>query len=424
MGGGGEASSAPAPFPPPPPARGGGGSGSAWDVLLIFLRLGCTSFGGPVAHIGYFRAEFVERRRWVPEVGFADLVALCQFMPGPASSQLGMSIGLLRAGPLGMLAAWVGFTLPSALLMLAFAYGVEALGNVGDASWLKGLKLVAVAVVAQAVWGMAQSMAPDRPRATLAVAASLIALAIPSSIGQIGAIVLGAIVGVTLLPKPAVTGEHHVPFGLTLHRGVAVLAIILFFVLLLFLPALAAAIDSQALRLFDAFYRAGALVFGGGHVVLPLLQAAVVPTGWVSNDAFLAGYGAAQAMPGPLFTFAAYLGAVMIPSPNGALGALLGTVAIFAPSFLLVAGLMPFWDTLRQRQTMQSTLRGVNAAVVGVLLAALYTPVWTASVHSPAGFGLALSAFLALTFWRVSPWIVVVAGALVAAGLGALRVGL
>jgi chromate transporter len=397
----------------------------AWEVLLVFLRLGCTSFGGPVAHIGYFRTEFVERRRWVPEASFADLIALCQFMPGPASSQLGMSIGLLRAGPLGMLAAWIGFTLPSAVVMLAFAYGVEALGDVSHAAWLKGLKLVAVAVVAQAVWGMAQSLAPDRPRATLAVAAALIALAIPSSLGQIGAIVLGAIIGVTLLPRPnAASASEHVPLGRTPPHGVAVTAIILFFALLLFLPPIAAAIDSQSVRLFDAFYRAGALVFGGGHVVLPLLQAAVVPPGWVTNDAFLAGYGAAQAMPGPLFTFSAYLGAVMIPPPNGALGAVIALVAIFAPSFLLVTGLIPFWDTLRQRKTMQAMLRGVNAAVVGVLLAALYTPVWTAGVHSPAGFGLAVAAFLALALWAISPWIVVVAGALIAAGLGSLGVGL
>ncbi len=396
-----------------------------WEVLRVFLRLGCTSFGGPVAHIGYFRAEFVERRRWIAEGGFADLVALCQFMPGPASSQLGMSLGLLRAGPLGMLAAWVGFTLPSALAMLAFAYGVEALGDVSNAAWLKGLKLVAVAVVAQAVWGMAQSLAPDRPRATLAVAAALIALAVPSSVGQIAAIVLGAVVGLTLLPKPAAgNAADHVPLGLDLNRGVAASAIILFFALLLFLPPLAAGFDSQALRLFEAFYHAGALVFGGGHVVLPLLQAAVVPPGWVSNDAFLAGYGAAQAMPGPLFTFAAYLGAVMIPPPNGALGALIAVVAIFAPSFLLIIGLLPFWDTLRQRQGMQAALRGVNAAVVGVLLAALYTPVWTSGVHTPAGFGLAVTAFLVLTLWAVSPWIVVVAGALVAAGLGAIGVAL
>ena len=392
-----------------------------WEVLLTFLRLGCTSFGGPVAHIGYFRTEFVERRRWLPEPSFADLVALCQFMPGPASSQLGMSIGLLRGGPLGMLAAWVGFTLPSALAMLAFAYGVEALGDVNNALWLKGLKLVAVAVVAQAVWGMAQSLAPDRPRATLAVAAALIALAVPSSLGQIAAIVLGAIVGLTLLPKPAAKdAADHVPLGLNLNRGVAVTAIVLFFALLLFLPPLAATIDSQALRLFEAFYRAGALVFGGGHVVLPLLQSAVVPPGWVTNDAFLAGYGAAQAVPGPLFTFAAYLGATMIPPPNGALGALIAVVAIFTPSFLLVIGLLPFWDTLRRRQSMQATLRGVNAAVVGVLLAALYTPVWTSGVHTPASFGLALTAFLALTLWVVPPWIVVVAGALAAPAVAAL----
>jgi chromate transporter len=400
-------------------------TGSPVEVLLAFFRLGCTSFGGPVAHIGYFRAEFVERRRWVSENGFADLVALCQFMPGPASSQLGMSLGLLRAGPLGMLAAWIGFTMPSAVLLLVFSYGVEALGDVSNAAWLKGLKLVAVAVVAQAVWGMARSLAPDRPRATLAVAAALVALAVPSSLGQVSAIVLGAVVGLLLLPKPTSTATaEHTPLGLKLHRGVALASIALFFVLLLLLPPVAATIDSQALRLFDAFYRAGALVFGGGHVVLPLLQAAVVPTGWVTNDAFLAGYGAAQAVPGPLFTFAAYLGAVMIPPPNGIAGAAIALFAIFAPSFLLVVGLLPFWDTLRQKQGMQAMLRGVNAAVVGVLLAALYTPVWTTGVHTPAGFGLALSAFLALTLWAVPPWIVVVAGAAVAAGLGAIGIPL
>jgi chromate transporter len=305
--------------------------------------------------------------------------------------------------------------------MLAFAYGVQALGDVGNAAWLKGLKLVAVAVVAQAVWGMAQSLAPDRPRATLAVAAALVALAMPSAAGQIAAIVLGAIVGVTLLPKPPATATaEHAALHLRLHRSVAVAAIVLFFVLLLALPPLAVALDSQAVRLFAAFYRAGALVFGGGHVVLPLLQAAVVPPGWVSNDAFLAGYGAAQAVPGPLFTFSAYLGAVMIPAPHGAGGALLAVVAIFAPSFLLISGLLPFWDTLRRRQGMQAALRGVNAAVVGVLLAALYTPVWTSGVHTPAGFGLAVAAFAALALWRVAPWIVVVAGASAASGVVAL----
>jgi chromate transporter len=332
-----------------------------------------------------------------------------------------MSIGLLRAGPLGMLAAWVGFTLPSALAMLAFAYGVEALGDVSNAAWLKGLKLVAVAVVAQAVWGMAKSLAPDRPHATLAGAAALVALAVPSSLGQIAAIVFGGIVGLTLLPSaPRTSATDHMPLGLNLHRGVAGTAIAMFFLLLLLLPSLAATIDSQALRLFGEFYRAGALVFGGGHVVLPLLQAAVVPPGWVTNDAFLAGYGAAQAMPGPLFTFAAFLGAVMMPPPNGALGALIAVTAIFAPSFLLITGLLPFWDTLRQRPGMQAMLRGVNAAVVGVLLAALYTPVWTSGVHTPAGFGLALAALLALTMWAVSPWVVVLAGALAASGVASI----
>ena len=401
------------------------GNSRALEVLLIFLRLGSTSFGGPVAHIGYFRAEFVERRRWLPDGGFADLVALCQFMPGPASSQLGMSIGLLRAGPLGMLAAWIGFTLPSAVLMLAFAYGVEALGDVSNAAWLKGLKLVAVAVVAQAVWGMAQSLAPDRPRATLAVAAAMIALAVPSAVGQISAIILGAFAGLLLLPKPAARdATDHVPLGVSLHRGIAACAIVVFFVLLLLLPTLAAVMNSQSLRLFGAFYRAGSLVFGGGHVVLPLLQAAVVPSGWVSNDTFLAGYGAAQAVPGPLFTFSAYLGAVMTLPPNGVSGGLLALFAIFAPSFLLVTALIPFWDTLRRREHVQAMLLGVNAAVVGVLLAALYSPVWTAGVHTSAGFGLALVAFLALTLWAVPPWAVVVAGALIAAGLGAFSVAL
>jgi len=399
--------------------------GSPLEVLLVFLRLGCTSFGGPVAHIGYFHAEFVEGRRWVSESSFADLVALCQFMPGPASSQLGMSIGLLRAGPVGLFAAWTGFTLPSALLMLGFAYGVQALGDVSNAAWLKGLKLVAVAVVAQAVWGMARSLAPDRPRATLAVVAALIALAMPSSMGQIGAIAAGGVAGLILLPRPSATGApEHIPLGVAVPRGAAFAALALFLVLLVLLAPAAAALDSQALRLFSAFYRAGALVFGGGHVVLPLLQAAVVPNGWVSNDAFLAGYGAAQAVPGPLFTFAAYLGAVMIPPPHGAAGALIAVVAIFVPSFLLVIGLLPFWDTLRQRAGMQAVLRGVNAAVVGVLLAALYTPVWTSGVHTGAGFGLGLAAFLALALWAVPPWLVVLAGATVAAGLGATGVPL
>jgi chromate transporter len=387
--------------------------GTALEVFLAFFRLGLTSFGGPVAHIGYFRSDLVARRRWLDEAVFADLVALCQFMPGPASSQTGMAIGLLRAGPAGMFAAWLGFTLPSAVAMGLFAYGVTALGDVSQAAWLKGLKLVAVAVVAQAVWGMSRSLAPDRPRATLAVAATLVALAVPSSLGQVAAIALGGLVGLLMLPQPAVVDGPKVALGVRVPRGLAVVLLTAFVALLIFLPSLARLSGSHALALFDAFYRAGALVFGGGHVVLPLLQAAVVPPGWVSNSAFLAGYGATQAMPGPIFTFAAYLGAIEDPSPHGWFGAVFATVAIFVPSFLLIGGLLPFWDTLRHIPGVQAALRGVNAAVVGVLLAALFTPIWTSAVHTPAEFGLGLTAFLALTLWAVPPWLVVLAGAAV-----------
>jgi chromate transporter len=363
--------------------------GNAREVLAVFLRLGLTSFGGPIAHLGYFHDEFVVRRRWLDEKTYADLVALCQFLPGPASSQVGIAIGLSRAGYLGSLAAWLGFTLPSAVALALFAYGVEAFGGALGSGWLHGLKVVAVAVVAQAVLSMMRTLAPDRERATLAVVAAALVLTIPSAWGQIGAIVLGAAVGL----------------------------VVLFFALLLGLPLLAAAFPSQGLTVFEAFYRAGSLVFGGGHVVLPLLQAAVVPPGWVTNDAFLAGYGAAQAVPGPLFTFAAYLGAVMSTQPNGWAGALLCLVAIFLPSFLLVIGALPFWDALRKRRWAQSALSGVNAAVVGLLLAALYQPVWTVGITSAEDFALAIAAFLLLFMWRAPPWLVVIlsaaAGALI-----------
>ncbi|MBI4273284.1 MAG: chromate efflux transporter, partial [Rhizobiales bacterium] len=352
---------------------------SSWfEVLQVFLRLGVTSFGGPVAHLGYFRDEFVVRRQWLDEKTYADLVALCQFLPGPASSQVGIAIGLKRAGYAGALAAWAGFTLPSALALVLFAYGVDMLGDAVGSGWLHGLKVVAVAVVAQAVLGMMRALAPDRERATLAVAAAVIVLAFPSTFGQVGAIVLGGIAGLILFRNN--TPTDHVSLPLTVSRTAGAMLLALFLVLLIGLPLLAIAIPSQSLTLFEAFYRAGSLVFGGGHVVLPLLQASVVPPGWVSNDAFLAGYGAAQAVPGPLFTFAAYLGAVMGPQPNGWAGAMLCLVAIFLPSFLLVAGALPFWDDLRRRPAAQSILRGVNAAVVGLLLAALYNPVWTAGI--------------------------------------------
>jgi len=384
---------------------------SSWlEVFRVCLRLGLTSFGGPIAHLGYYHAEYVERRRWLDERTYVDLVALCQFLPGPASTQVTIGVGLLRAGLPGALAAWTGFTLPSALLMLAFGYGVDALGGALGSGWLHGLKVVAVAVVAQAVLTMMRTLTPDRARATLAVVAAAIVLALPNAAGQIGAILVGAVVGLMLGGESAGPNDAALPLRVSRTTGAVLLAA--FFILLGGLPLIAASLPSQGLKYFDAFYRAGSLVFGGGHVVLPLLQASVVPPGWVSNDAFLAGYGAAQALPGPLFTFSAYLGAVMGPPPNGWSGALLCLVATFLPSFLLVIGTLPFWDGLRRRPWAQAALRGVNAAVVGLLLAALYNPVWTAGITNAYDFALAIAAFLLLFMWQVPPWLVVVLSAL------------
>jgi chromate transporter len=393
-------------------------AGSWLEVFAAFLRLGLTSFGGPVAHLGYFRAEFVTRRRWLEDRSYADLVALCQFLPGPASSQVGLAIGLLRAGYAGAFAAWTGFTLPSAIALVVFAYGVSAIGDVSGAGWLHGLKVVAVAVVAQAVLGMMQSLVPDRERATVAVLAALIVLAAPGSWGQIGAIVLGALAGITLLRAPALRDHAALPLQVSRATGLTMLGV--FFVLLIGLPLLASVTSSQTVKLLDAFFRAGSLVFGGGHVVLPLLQASVVPPGWVTNDAFLAGYGAAQAVPGPLFTFAAYLGAVMGPQPNGWIGASICLVAVFAPSFFLVIGALPFWEELRHRPAAQAALRGVNAAVVGLLLAALYNPVWTAGIANARDFGLACAAFLLLFMWKAPPWLVVILSAVAGAAIGSI----
>ena len=390
-------------------------SNGTWlEVLAAFTRLGLTSFGGPVAHLGYFREEFVNRRRWLDDASYADLVALCQFLPGPASSQVGIAVGLSRAGYAGALAAWIGFTLPSALAMVLFGYGISSVGDAAGAGGLHGLKVAAVAVVAQAVLGMARTLAPDRQRATLAVVAAVIALAVPSSLGQIGAIVLGGVVGLILPRGEVAVGQASL--NLQVSRTVATVLLVLFFALLIGLPLLSAAIPAQGLKEFTAFYRTGSLVFGGGHVVLPLLQASVVPPGWVSNDMFLAGYGAAQAVPGPLFTFAAYLGTVMNPPPNGFIGALICLVAIFLPSFLLVIGALPFWEELRRRASAQAALRGVNAAVVGLLLAALYQPVWVAGITNAADFALAIAAFLLLFMWQTPPWLVVI----LSAGAGAL----
>jgi chromate transporter len=392
---------------------------SVGAVFLAFLRLGLTSFGGPVAHIGYFHDEFVVRRKWLEERTYADLVALCQFLPGPASSQVGIGIGLSRAGLPGALAAWTAFTMPSAVALILFGYGVIEYGDTVGLGALHGLKVVAVAVVAQAVWTMARSLCPDAKRATLAVLATIGVLAVPSPFVQVGVIVVGGLVGWAFLRADAPT--EHVDLGVRVKRGFAIAVLVLFFAALFGLPVLAAAFPSQTMALVDSFFRSGSLVFGGGHVVMPLLQSEVVPPGWVSNDAFLAGYGAAQAVPGPLFTFAAYLGTVMSGAPNGITGALIALVAIFASSFLLVIGALPFWDSLRRIRAVRNALLGVNAAVVGLLLAALYDPVWTSAILSPADFGLALAAFTLLVFWKTPAWLVVI---LTGLGGWALHAGL
>ena len=383
-------------------------AGSPAEVLLIFLKLGLSCFGGPIAHIGYFRDEFVVRRRWLDEHAYADLVALCQFLPGPASSQVGFSIGLLRAGYLGAAAAWTGFTLPSAILLVLFAYGAGFLQGPLGAGLLHGLKLVAVAIVAQAVWGMARTLCPDRERASIAAIASVIVLFGGTSLAQISAIVFGAAAGLWLCRggQPSESGHLIVPIS----RRAGMAALIVFLILLAGLPFLRS-LGSDA-ALFDAFYRSGALVFGGGHVVLPLLREAFVTPGWVSDDAFLAGYGAAQAVPGPLFTFAAYLGAVANPSAHGVPGAALGLIGIFLPGILVLLGTLPFWDALRRKTFAQAMMRGVNAAVVGLLGAALYNPVWTSSVREPGDFALALVGFVLLIAWRAPPLVVVIVSAI------------
>lgn len=384
---------------------------SAWSVFLVFLRLGLTSFGGPIAHLGYFREEFVARRRWLSERSYVDLVALCQFLPGPASSQVGIGLGLSRAGFSGAVAAWAGFTLPSAIILVLFAKGVSTWGSAFPSGLLHGLKIVAIAVVAQAVWGMARNLCTDVPRVTIAAFSACAALLWPNAMGQIGVIVCAAVVGLTLL-KPA-QGQAAESLPISISRKVGVISLVVFFSLLAGLPLLMEALPSQTLSMVHDFYRAGSLVFGGGHVVLPLLQTATVPNGWVANDTFLAGYGVAQAVPGPLFTFAAFLGASMNVQPSGWVGASVCLIAIFAPSFLLVIGVLPFWEQLRHSFRTQAALSGVNAGVVGLLLAALYNPVWTSAILKPQDFGLALIALVALMFWKAPPWLVVLGSGLI-----------
>ncbi|MDH6235543.1 chromate efflux transporter [Cryobacterium sp. CG_9.6] len=389
--------------------------GAAWEVLRVFLKLGVSSFGGPIAHLGYFRDEVIQRRKWLGDTEYSDLVALSQFLPGPASSQVGFGLGLLRAGPVGAIAAFLAFTLPSAALMVAFAYGAPLFQGVIGGGILAGLKIVAVAIVAQAVWGMARVLTPDRVRASIAVLAAACALLLPGTIGQIGAIVLGAIAGLLLCRDSVNPAMAMVRFPVTRAAGITCLAV--FVGLLVALPVAAAATQWGGLQPFDAFYRAGALVFGGGHVVLPLLQAGVVDTGWVSPDQFLAGYGAAQAVPGALFTFAAYLGTLSTVGPGGVVGAAIALTGVFLPGFLLLTGVLPFWNVLRSRASAQALMRGANAAVVGLLAAALYDPVFTTAITAAGPFVLAVICFVLLIVWRIPAWAVVLVGA---AGGGAM----
>lgn len=379
--------------------------GNAAEVFFAFLRLGLTSFGGPIAHLGYFRREFVERRRWLDDRSFSDLVALCQFLPGPASSQVGMALGVGRAGWLGAFLAWLGFTAPSAAALMVFALGVGRWDGLAASHAIHGFKIAAVAVVAQAVWGMAKSLCPDRTRAFIAIFAAVATLAWPDAWAQVTTIVASGLAGWLLLKLPHQLPAPHRAYGVTKRAGCA--ALCLFFLLLLGLPAVAAGTGSSMWALVEGFYRAGALVFGGGHVVLPLLQSTVVPVGAVSNAQFMAGYGAAQAVPGPLFSFAAYLGTVMQGPLQGWAGGLVFLCILYLPAFLLVIGALPFWDALRQRDAIQAAMGGINAGVVGLLLSALYDPVWTSAIHRRTDFAIAVVAFGVLMYTRASPFFVV-----------------
>lgn len=376
------------------------------EIFFVSTKLGFTSFGGPIAHLGYFHEEYVRKRKWMDDKSYADLVALCQFLPGPASSQVGIGIGVVRAGAIGGIVSFIGFTLPSVVALIIFALVVQGL-DVSQAGWIYGLKIVAVAVVAHAILGMAQNLTPDRQRKTIALFAVIVTLIWQTAYSQVGVILLGAFIGFLLYKREKADVEGMSPFPLS--RRFAIGCLVLFFGLLFLLPILRELTSIQWIALFDSFYRSGALVFGGGHVVLPLLEREFVPTGLLSEEAFLAGYGATQAVPGPLFTFAAYIGAVM----NGWLGGLLATVAIFLPAFLLVFGTLPFWDSLRRNSKVKGALMGVNAAVVGILISAFYTPIWTSTIFTPTDFAFAAILFSMLAFWKLSPMVVVVTGIIV-----------
>ena len=373
------------------------------EIFLVSLRLGLTSFGGPIAHLGYFHDEYVRRRKWLDEQSYADLVALCQFLPGPASSQVGIGIGIMRAGILGGLTSFIGFTAPSVIVLITFALLLQD-ANLGDLAWISGLKLVAVAVVAHAILGMAQKLTPDVPRRTIALIALAITLLWQQAFTQVGVILLAGVAGF-LIYRDHKAGERS-NLALAISPLLSYFSLTLFFCILILLPILREVVSSEWVAMFDSFYRAGSLVFGGGHVVLPLLEREFVPGGWLSSEAFLAGYGAAQAVPGPLFTFGAYLGTIIA----GWKGGLLATLAIFLPAILLVVGIMPFWDSLRRNPKIQGALLGVNAAVVGILIAAFYNPIWTSAIKNSVDFIFAATLFSMLSFWRLPSWVVVIAG--------------
>ncbi|MCM3110737.1 chromate transporter [Lederbergia lenta] len=378
-----------------------------FEILMVSTRLGLTSFGGPVAHLGYFHEEYIRRRKWMDEKSYADLVALCQFLPGPASSQVGIGIGVMRGGVLGGILAFIGFTLPSVIALIIFASLLHTF-DIENAGWIHGLKLVAVAIVAHAILGMAKNLTPDLTRKTIALFAIVVTLLWQTAFSQVAIILLSGLIGYLIYKQPTIEKDLSSDMHFPISRRVAGVCLLLFFGLLILLPILRETVASNWIALFDSFYRSGSLVFGGGHVVLPLLEREFIPTGWLSEEQFLAGYGATQAVPGPLFTFAAYIGTVI----NGWQGGLVATIAVFLPAILLIFGTLPFWDSLRRNPKIKAALMGVNASVVGILISAFYNPIWTSSILEPIDFAFAAILFSMLAFWKLPPWIIVLTGAL------------
>lgn len=375
------------------------------EILLISTRLGLTSFGGPTAHLAYFHEEYVRKRKWMDEKSYADLVALAQFLPGPASSQVGIGIGVMKAGITGGIISFIGFTLPSVIVLMIFALLLIEF-DASSVGWLHGLKIVAVAIVAHAIIGMTKKLTPDIKRKTIALLALIGTLLWQTATTQVSVILIAGLVGFLLFKEHPKTKTERSYFPIA--KSASIICLVFFFTLLIALPLLSELTGSHWVAMFDSFYRSGSLVFGGGHVVLPLLEQEFVPAGLISKEAFLAGYGATQAVPGPLFTFAAYLGTVM----KGWQGGLVATFAVFLPAFLLIVGVLPFWDSLRNNTKVKGAIIGVNAAVIGILISAFYMPIWTSSIINATDFALAAILFSMLAFFKLPPWIIVVSGAL------------